>query len=82
MERGEGQLHLGLDAHRTRDATSRSALDHVLEERGLADAGFAPDDERRAPAATHRRQQPLELRTFPFSPAKHDVAGYDTGDGA
>jgi hypothetical protein len=48
MNAGERKLHLGLDARRARDATSGGALEHVIEQRGLADAGLAAQDKHGA----------------------------------
>jgi hypothetical protein len=41
MEPGEGELHLGLHADGSRDATPRGTLRDVLEQRGLADPRLA-----------------------------------------
>lgn len=41
----ERELHLGLDSYGARDATARGLCHEVLDERGLADAGFAAEDE-------------------------------------
>jgi hypothetical protein len=56
----ERELHLGLDARSARDATPRRPLDDVLQQRGLADAGVAADDERAALARPNRIEQPVE----------------------
>ena len=50
MQAGERKLHLGLDPRGPRDATFRPARGEVLEQRGLADARLATQDEDSAMA--------------------------------
>lgn len=51
VQGGEAELDLRLDPHLPDDPEVRGRGGHVPEQRGLADAGLAPDDERLAHAA-------------------------------
>ena len=57
---GEGELHLGLDARRARDATARRPRREVVQQRGLADPRLAAHDQHATLARPHIRQQPVE----------------------
>ena len=52
MEAREGQLHLGLHAHRPHDGQVRRRLDQVVQQRRLADSGLASSE----PATGSRRR--------------------------
>jgi hypothetical protein len=60
VEPGERQLHVGLDAGRSRDAASGRALHQVLQQRGLADPRLAAQDQHLTLARPHARQQPIQ----------------------
>ena len=45
MQAREGQLHLGLHAHRPHDGQLRRRLDEVLQQRRLPDPGLAPQNQ-------------------------------------
>jgi hypothetical protein len=53
----ERQFHLRFDARRPSHLKSTPSLDRVPEERGLADAGFAVQDQHAAASAV---KQPVE----------------------
>ena len=78
MQRSEPELHLGLgacDAHHT--AVGRSPR-HVLEQRRLADTGFAVHHECAAGAAANILEE--SVQHTPLSVAADEVAGA-TGNG-
>ena len=60
MQPRERQLHLRLDAGDLRDPEARRLPSAVVQERGLADARLAADDQDRALAAADVLQQPVE----------------------
>ena len=60
MQPRERQLHLGLDAGEPRDAEARRLPGAMVQQRRLADARLAADDQHRALAAAHVLQQPVE----------------------
>ena len=64
MEPGERQLHLGLDACDPRDSEAGCLVAAVAQERRLANAGIAPDDEDGALALADVREQPIECLTL------------------
>jgi len=68
VEAGEGQFHLGLHAHGPQDREAGRRVDQVLQQRRLADAGLATDDEDAAAAGTSVADQLVEGRTFGFPP--------------
>jgi hypothetical protein len=45
MQRSERELHLGLNARRSREATSRRALQQVFQQRRLAGSGLPAQDQ-------------------------------------
>ena len=59
-----GQLHLRLDAGDLDDPEPRRPLHRVSQERGLADARLAPDDQHGAVPAAHVLEQPIQLRAL------------------
>src|SRR5262249_21403045 len=60
VEPGEGELGLGLDAGRAKDAGSVARRPRVVEGRALAHARFPAQYERSAPARLAPLQQPIE----------------------
>jgi hypothetical protein len=64
VEAAEGELHLGFDARGPRNQAVRRAVLDVVKEGGLADAGFASQHKRRAPAAPQLGQQVAEYSAF------------------
>ena len=60
----EREIRFRFHARRPQDAHPRRLLCDVAEQRALADAGLAADDERRALAAGGAAEQPLELRAL------------------
>jgi hypothetical protein len=67
MDARERELHLGFHARRPRDATPRRALHEVVEQRGLADARLAPQDQHAAVAGAHVVHQPRQRLALPAS---------------
>jgi hypothetical protein len=57
---GERQLHLGLDPGDLRDPEAGRLAGAVAQQRRLADAGLAPDDQCRARTAAYLVQQPVQ----------------------
>ena len=70
MQAREGQLHLGLDARRSRDGHIRPRLAEVVQQRSLPDPGLAPQHERPALAVANRREQPVQQRALRASAAQ------------
>ena len=68
MQPRERQLHLGLDPGDPRDAEARRLPRAVVQERRLADARLAAEDQHRALAAAHVLQQPVERLALAGSP--------------
>ena len=62
LNRGERELHLALDSGGAHDPQRRGLLDQVVEERRLADAGFAMDDECAAMTVARGLHQPVDGR--------------------
>ena len=60
MQPCEWELHLGFDARRPHDVTSRRALDAVLQQRRLADPRFAAQDQHPALTGAHASHQTIE----------------------
>ncbi len=60
----EGQLHLGLDSGRAHHSAALRAVGRVLQQRGLADTGLAPQHQDRAVAVAHFGQLPVQYRAF------------------
>ena len=71
MQAGERELHLGLHAHRPRDATPGRLAGDVLQQRRLADTRLAAQHQRRALADPDARQQPVQHRALPLSALQH-----------
>jgi hypothetical protein len=57
VEPGERELHLGLDTSGARDAAPGCVARQVLQQRRLADPGFATQDEHPAPPLAGARQE-------------------------
>jgi predicted ester cyclase len=66
LNRRERELHLALDSGAPDDSHGRRLVDRVVEQRRLADAGLAMDDEGATVSVTGRRHQPIEGRSFAF----------------
>jgi len=64
VKSGVSQLHLRFDADQSNDFEIRGAADRVVEQRGLAHAGFAPQDERGAESAANRGKELSDLSLF------------------
>ena len=60
MDPGERQLHLRLHARELRDPEAGGLASGVPQQRGLADARLAADDQDLALAPAHVRQQSIE----------------------
>src|SRR5215207_5147757 len=71
MQSGERQLDLGLDPGDPRDAETGCLPRAVMQERRLADARLAADDQDRALAGADVLQQPVEQRTLVGSAQQH-----------
>ncbi len=80
MQPREGQLHLGLDPGDPGDAEARGLTGAMVQERGLADARLAADDEHRALAAADVLQDPVERVTLAGSPQQHRRTARGHGD--
>ena len=61
MQPSEGQLHLRLDTGGTQHAEAGRLLDQVLEQRGLAHARFASDNQRPALTRANGGDESVEL---------------------
>lgn len=59
LQRGERELHLALHTGHSRSAEPRRALQQEVEQRGLADTGFAPQHEHLALARAGEGRQTL-----------------------
>ena len=64
------QFHLRLDARRSGDPEAGGTLGCVAQQRRLADARFAADDEHRAVAVARVRKQPIQPRALAGSAAE------------
>jgi hypothetical protein len=66
LNRRERELHIRFDAGRPGDPKRTPSLDRILEQRRLADAGFAMHHQRAATTAAHAVQQPVEYLALAF----------------
>ena len=71
MQPGERELHLGLHARGARDVEARGALRGVLQQRGLADAGLAAQDQDRALARSYACQLPVQHLALAAAASQH-----------
>src|SRR5215211_205755 len=71
MQAGERQLHLGLDPGDPRDAETGCLPRAVMQQRRLADARLAADDQDRALAGPDVLQQPVEQLALVGSAQQH-----------
>ena len=71
MQRGEGELGLGLDPAPAQHPHLARLLDRVLEQRGLPDAGLAADHQRAAARGPCRGDQTLDRGTLRLSAEQH-----------
>jgi hypothetical protein len=67
MQRGKGELHLGLDTGRTRHAAVRRSPGQVVQQRGFSNSWFAVDNQRLAFAGADSFDKLIENRTFSSS---------------
>ena len=73
VETGEGQFHLRLHSCSPRHATSRGALDQVLQQGRLAHARLAADRQRSALPRSNRLEQSLERLTLGLPASQHQT---------
>jgi hypothetical protein len=64
MQAGERQLHLGLDASRTRHPAACGAGEDVVEERRLPDTGFATQHDCAAGPRSRIPNEPIQQFTL------------------
>ena len=64
LDTGERELHLPLDPGAAHDPHVRRLRDRVVQQRCLADAGFAVHDERAAAPVAGRLHQPAQGRSL------------------
>ena len=64
VQAGERELHLGLDARSPPDAAARGPRQQVLQQRRLADAGLAPDQQHPAVAGANGGHDVVEHGAF------------------
>jgi hypothetical protein len=81
METGEGKLHLPLDAGSLRNPELRRGAERVFEQRGLADAGLAADDEDAAVPASCCLEQPIKGRALGTAAVQHGSVAREFGAG-
>ena len=74
MQPGERELHLRLDARRPRDAAAGRAAHEVVEQRALADAGLAAQQQRPARTRAHARHELIQ-RSALTAPAEQHLPG-------
>jgi hypothetical protein len=72
MQAAVGEFHLGFDADRRADAPAIGALDHEVQQRALARAGFAAQDDGAATTVTCLRQDGVQEVAFPAPPNQPD----------
>jgi hypothetical protein len=92
MQPGERRLHLGFDARRADYVTTPSPLGQIVQERRLADARLAADDEHLAPPAwaaarsgsstSHSGERPRCTDQSPNAPGGRPLASANGGHGA
>jgi hypothetical protein len=71
VQAGERNVHLGFDAERTQNPHALRALDGGIEERALADAGLAANDERSAVPRSSRLEHLVDPRGLTLAPEEH-----------
>ena len=64
LSRGEGDLHLRVDADGPGEPERAGGLDRVLEQGGLADARFAMEHQHPPASAADAGQQPVQRLAF------------------
>ncbi len=72
-EPGEGQLGLGLHTLGLEQCHAARPLSRVAEQRGLADPGFAPQDEDLAAALARGRQQRIDAAALGCPTHEHEA---------
>src|SRR6202011_5301276 len=80
MQPGEGELHLRLDARGAHHAAARRVLGDVLQERRLAHARLAAQNERPASTCANRLDQTLERPTLGTPADEFGVALLEHGN--
>jgi hypothetical protein len=60
MQAGESELHLGLNARRSRNTDPGCLFLQVIQQRGLADSRLAVQDKHAALTRPHLSEQPVE----------------------
>jgi hypothetical protein len=71
VEGGEGQLGLGLDPGGPQHGHPLGPPGGMVEQRGLADAGLAPEHQRPAAGPAGVREQPIEGVAFGAPAVEH-----------
>ena len=71
MQPGERELHLGLNARRSREATSCRALRQVFQQRGLPEPRLAAQDQHLTLTRPHSDQQPIKRRALSATTGQH-----------
>jgi hypothetical protein len=71
MQRGVGQGELGLHTRSGQYQHAVGALAAISQQRGFADARFAPQDEAAASTGPRRFEQSTDGGTFPIPRPKH-----------
>src|SRR3954463_15827851 len=78
MQAGERELHLGLDACDTGDATPRSLLGDVVQQRRLADPRLAAHDQHRALPGADALQLAVQRLSLVAASLKHGALSLST----
>jgi hypothetical protein len=71
LQRGEGQLHLCFVAGAAKNSKISHGRDHAVNQRGLANARFAEDDNRLTLTSLCLTEHPLECVGFVTSANQH-----------
>src|SRR5436309_2060831 len=79
MQRGERELPLSLNTRRQRRLAIRTLAKHVLEQRGLPDAGLSPDPQRATLTSPHVVDHLVEYPTLPTPVQQHVANPRDLG---
>ncbi len=72
MQPAVGELHLGLDANRTRDAATFGMLGQIIEERGLAHARLTAEHDDSALPGPSVGQELVERLALRLPPQESD----------
>ena len=71
LQPGERELHLGLNARRSREATSCRALRQVFQQRGLSEPRLAAQDQHLTLTRPRSHQQPIKRRALGATTGQH-----------